>query len=148
EIESFDTHRVDEANATVDFLVKWANGKQTWEPEWSLQHQVPKLIYKYWDSVDGRDTATGLDVYHVFRVLKRATPPQAKKKDFRYQVQWVGYRRSESTWEYESKLAQIAPEELIKFHAKNGCTPEAPAQKPKRGVARGSGNPRKKAKVD
>ncbi|KAH8653302.1 hypothetical protein BGZ61DRAFT_300249, partial [Ilyonectria robusta] len=140
EIESFDTHRVDEANATVDFL--------TWEPEWSLQYQVPKLIYKYWDSVDRRDTATGLDVYHVFRVLKRATPPQVKKKDFRYQVQWVGYHRSESTWEYESKLAQIAPEELIKFHAKNGCTPEAPAQKPKRGIARGSGNPRKKAKVD
>ncbi|KAH7116641.1 hypothetical protein B0J13DRAFT_681247 [Dactylonectria estremocensis] len=101
EIESFKTHRVDEANATVNFLVKWANGKETWEPEWNLQQQVPMLIYKYWDSVDGRDTATCIDVYHVFR------------------VQWVGYRRTEPTWEYESKLVQIAPKELIKFRAKN-----------------------------
>ena len=105
------------------------------------------LIYKYWDSVDGRDTATGLDVYHVFRVLKRAPPPQGKKKGFRYQVQWVGYRRTESTWEYESKLVQIAPEELIKFQAKNS-TPEVAARKPKRGIAWVSGYSRKKVRVD
>lgn len=86
DIESFENHRVDEANATVDIVVKWANGKQTWEPEWSLQQQAPILIYKYWDGVDGRDAATGLGVYHVFRVLNRAMPPQAKK-DSRYQVQ-------------------------------------------------------------
>ncbi|KAJ4178765.1 hypothetical protein NW755_012988 [Fusarium falciforme] len=147
EIESFEAHRVDEANATVDILVKWANGEQTWESEWSLQQQVPMLVYKYWDSVDGRDAATGLDVYHVFRVLKRATRPQAKK-GFRYQVQWVGYRRSESTWEYESKLAQIAPEELIKFEAKNESAPEAPTRKPKRGIARSSGHPGKNVRVN
>ncbi|KAH8742917.1 hypothetical protein F5883DRAFT_656231 [Diaporthe sp. PMI_573] len=77
----------------------------------------------------------------------RATRPQAKK-DFRYQVQWVGYCHSESTWEYESKLAQIAPEELIKFEAKNESAPEAPARKPKRGIGRSSGHARKKFRVN
>ncbi|KAH6874552.1 hypothetical protein B0T10DRAFT_610630 [Thelonectria olida] len=133
EIDSFETHRVDQANATVDILVKWGNGKQSWEPEWSLQQQVPVLIYKYWDTVGGRDAATGLDVYHVFRVLEQTALPRTK--DFRYRVQWVGYRHSESTWEYESKLAQIAPEELIKFEVKNESAPEAPTRKPKRGIA-------------
>lgn len=41
-----------------------------------------------------------------YGVIKSPTTPQGHD-----QVE----SRSESTWEYESKLGQIAPEELIKF---------------------------------
>ncbi|KAH6972596.1 hypothetical protein EDB80DRAFT_900606 [Ilyonectria destructans] len=57
EIDSFETHRVDETNATVDILVKWGNGEQSWESEWNLRQQVLVLIYKYWDTVGRRDAA-------------------------------------------------------------------------------------------
>ncbi|KAK7398169.1 hypothetical protein QQX98_012452 [Neonectria punicea] len=145
EVESFESHRVDESQATVDILVHWVNGEKTWESEWNLQHQVPTLVFKYWDQLDGREAATGLDIYHVFRILKRATPPKAKKNRYMYQVQWVGYRRTEATWEHESKIKEIAPDELIKFEAKNGAASDAPPQK--RVGGRGPGRPRKKAKV-
>ncbi|KAH6995141.1 hypothetical protein EDB80DRAFT_767016 [Ilyonectria destructans] len=145
EIEKFDSHRIDEANATVDISVVWANGETSWESEWSLQNQVPTLVFKYWDGLDGREAATGLDIYHVFRILKRATPPKAKKNRYMYQVQWVGYRRTDATWEHEDKIKEIAPDELIKFEAKNGAASDAPSQK--RVVGRGPGRPRKKAKT-
>ncbi|KPM35514.1 hypothetical protein AK830_g11066 [Neonectria ditissima] len=145
EVESFEAHRVDESQATVDILVKWAGGEKTWETEWSLQHQVPTLVFQYWDNLDGREAATGLDIYHVFRILKRATPPKAKKNRYMYQVQWVGYRRTDATWEHESKIKEIAPDELIKFEAKNGAASDAPPQK--RVGGRGPGRPRKKPKV-
>ncbi|KAF7543096.1 hypothetical protein G7Z17_g11010 [Cylindrodendrum hubeiense] len=145
EIERFDSHRIDETNATVDISVVWESGEKSWESEWSLQNQVPALVFKYWDALEGREAATGLDVYHVFRILKRATPPKAKKNRYMYQVQWVGYRRSEATWEHEDKIKEIAPDELIKFEAKNGAASDAPPQK--RVGGRGPGRPRKKAKT-
>jgi hypothetical protein len=142
EIDSFVTHRVDEVNATVDLLVKWADGEQSWKPEWSLQHKVPVLIYKYWDTVGGRDAATGLNVYHVFRVLERS-PPHRVMRDLSYRVQWVGFSRSECTWEHQRKLAQIAPDELTRFMDKGESALKAPARKHKRRIARRSGRPRK-----
>ncbi|KAI5468121.1 hypothetical protein BGZ63DRAFT_399645 [Mariannaea sp. PMI_226] len=147
EIESFETHRVDEPTSTVDILVKWANGEETWEPEWSLQNQVPILVYKYWDGVGGRDKATDLSEYHVFRVLKRG-PPKPRAREPMYQVQWVGYRPSDCTWENKSKLNLIAPEELLKFEADNESASETSTKKLKRGVARASGRPKKRTKTD
>ncbi|KAH7141439.1 hypothetical protein B0J13DRAFT_585790 [Dactylonectria estremocensis] len=145
EIDHFEAHRIDETNATVDILVVWVTGEQTWEAEWSLQNQVPTLVFQYWDKLEGREVATGLDVYHVFRILKRATPPKAKKNRYMYQVQWVGYRRTDATWEHEDKVKEIAPDELIKFEAKNGAASDAPPQK--RVGGRGPGRPKKKVKT-
>ncbi|KAF4964507.1 hypothetical protein FSARC_7571 [Fusarium sarcochroum] len=146
EIDEFTDHRVDANNSTVDIKVKWEGGEETWESEWALQEQVPALVFKYWEKQEGgRETATNLDIYHVFRILKRTTlPGKSKGTQYMYQVQWVGYRPADSTWEHESKLRTIAPGELEKFEAKQ----LASAAGDKRKTTRGPGRPRKKARVE
>ncbi|KAG7418229.1 hypothetical protein Forpe1208_v003842 [Fusarium oxysporum f. sp. rapae] len=142
-IDEFVEHRVDPDNSTVDIKVKWEGGETTWESEWSLQEQVPTLVYKYWEKLGGREEATQLDVYHVFKILKCI--PAAGRKKSSYQVQWVGYKQNDSTWESEEKLRLIAPGELEKFEAKqlaSGASAE------KRKTARGPGRPRKKPRYD
>ncbi|KAF5019002.1 hypothetical protein F66182_9020 [Fusarium sp. NRRL 66182] len=148
EIDDFVDHRVDSNNSTVDIRVRWAGGEETWETEWSLQEQVPTLVFKYWESKEGgREAATNLDVYHVFKILKRTTlPGKSKGSQYMYQVQWVGYRRADSTWEHESKLREIAPGELDKFEARELATNAAGGEKRK--SARGPGRPRKKPRAD
>ncbi|KAM5356677.1 hypothetical protein ACJ41O_003323 [Fusarium nematophilum] len=147
EIESFIGHAVDQDTSTVDIQVQWEGGETTWETEWSLQEQVPTLVFKYWDKLDGRESATGLDVYHVFKILKRTSLSKAKNPQYMYQVQWVGYRRTESTWEHESKLREIAPEELEKFEAKEEASSAAASAAQKRKAARGPGRPRKRTRA-
>lgn len=142
EIDSFINHRVDDANSTVDIRVLWEGGETTWETEWSLQEQVPALVFQYWDKVGGRDAATKLEVYHVFKILRRDTSTRAK----RYEVQWVGYKRADSTVEKEEFLRSIAPAELEKFQAKELVS--GASNDKRRGAARGPGRPRKKARVD
>lgn len=143
EIDKFGAHRVNKEVATVEFHVHWANGEKTWEPEWELQTQVPELIYDYWKQHKGREAATGLEVYHVFRLLRREVPLEGKSH--RYLVQWVGYSGKEATWEPVKKLQTIAPGELSRFEHENGPAPEAPVKK--RNTIRGQGRPRKKAKT-
>ncbi|KAG7413251.1 hypothetical protein Forpi1262_v017026 [Fusarium oxysporum f. sp. raphani] len=144
-IDEFVDHRVDTDNSTVDIQVKWEGGETTWESEWSLQEQVPTLVFKYWDKLGGREAATNLDIYHAFNILKRTAHPGKSKGDkYMYQVQWVGYRAADSTWEQESKLRKIAPSELEKFEAKqlaSGASTE------KRKTTRGPGRPRKNRRV-
>jgi hypothetical protein len=142
EIDSFISHRVDEANSTVDIQVLWEGGETTWETEWSLQEQVPSLVFQYWDKLGGRDAATKLEVYHVFKILRRDTSSRAKK----YEVQWVGYKRADSTVEKEEFLRGIAPAELEKFQAKELAS--GASNDKRKGVARGPGRPRKKTRVE
>jgi hypothetical protein len=143
-IGEFIGHRVDTKNSTVDIRVKWQDGETTWESEWSLQEKVPALVFKYWEKLDGREAATNLDTYHVFKILKRA-PPSDKlgNSQHMYQVQWVGYRPAESTWEHESKLRTITPDKLEKFETKQ----LASGASEKRKSRRGPGRPRKKPRV-
>lgn len=141
EIDSFIDHRIDEANSTVDIKVRWEGGETTWETEWSLQEQVPALVFQYWEKLGGRDAATNLEVYHVFKILRRDTSSRAKK----YEVQWVGYKRSDSTVEKEDFLRTIAPGELEKFQAKELASN---ASNDKRKGARGPGRPRKKPRFE
>ena len=143
EIESFKKHRVNKELATVDFLVSWSSGEATWEPESDLQEQVPNLVFEYWDAAGSRDLATGLDTYHVFKILKRTIPSSGKQPQ--YQIQWVGYKRKESSWEPEEKVKEIAPEELKAYEEKHGVATTSVAQK--RPGGRGPGRPRKKAKT-
>ncbi|SCB64376.1 unnamed protein product [Fusarium graminearum] len=142
EIDSFISHRIDEANSTVDIRVLWEGGETTWETEWSLQEQVPALVFQYWDKLGGRDAATKLEVYHVFKILRRDTSSRAKK----YEVQWVGFKRNDSTVEKEDFLRSIAPAELDKFQAKELAS--GASNDKRKGAARGPGRPRKKARAD
>ncbi|KAJ4188257.1 hypothetical protein NW759_016838 [Fusarium solani] len=150
QVNKFNAHRVDAEVSTVEIQVEWEGGETTWEAERDLQEDVPALVYKYWDGLGGRDTATGLDLYHVFKISKSAKVPKSAKapnstqpadnpKDshYRYRVQWVGCPSADSTWEYESVLRDIAPDEFEKFEAKESR---------KRKNIRGLGRSRKKVR--
>lgn len=139
EVDVLVEHRVDEANSSVDIRVLWDGGETTWESEWRLQEDVPAMVFKYWDKLGGRDAATKLDVYHVFKILRR-DPKQAKK----YEVQWVGYPQNDSTWEKEELLSRIARAELEKFKAKDLLD----SSNGKRKGARGVGRPRKRPRSE
>jgi hypothetical protein len=143
-IDEFICHRIDTENSTVGIQVKWQDGETTWESEWSLQEKVPAFVFKYWEKLDGRDAATNLDTYHVFKILKRAPPSdKSGNSQHMYQVQWVGYRPAESTWEHESKLRTITPDMLEDFETKQ----LAKGASEKRKSMRGPGRPRKKPRV-
>ncbi|KAM0364073.1 hypothetical protein ACHAO7_011154 [Fusarium culmorum] len=143
-MDEFIGHRVDIENSTVDIQVRWQDGETTWESEWSLQEKVPVLVSKYWEKLDGREAATNLDTYHVFKILKQATPSdKSGNSQPMYEVQWVGYHSAESTWEHESKLRTITPDMLENFETKQ-LTKDASE---KRKSMRGPGRPRKKLRV-
>ncbi|KPA37003.1 hypothetical protein FLAG1_10202 [Fusarium langsethiae] len=130
-IDEFIGHRVDAENSTVDIQVKWEDGEITWESEWSLQEKVPVFVFKYWEKLDGRKTATNLDIYHVFKILKRAPPSdKSGNSQHMYRVQW-------------SKLRTITPDMLEKFKTKQ----LEKGLSEKRKSIRGPGRPRKKARV-
>ncbi|KAJ4168285.1 hypothetical protein NW754_013619 [Fusarium falciforme] len=157
QVNKFNAHRVDAKVSTVEIQVEWEGGETTWEAERDLQEDVPALVYKYWDGLGGRNTATGLDLYHVFRILQsvevpkgaevpKSTQPSDNSKDtqYMYRVQWVGFRHTDSTWERESKLREVAPDEFKKFEAKESERGNAESRKRKN--IHGPGRPRKKAR--
>ncbi|KAJ3520118.1 hypothetical protein NM208_g13849 [Fusarium decemcellulare] len=89
--------------------------------------------------------SAGAGAHACLQILKRTLlPGKSKNQQYMYQVQWVGYRRTESTWEHESKLKEIAPGELEKFEAKELLNAAASGQKRK--PTRGVGRPRKRAR--
>lgn len=137
EIERLASHRVNKDTSTVDFFVQWVGTATSWEPERELQLQVPDLVFEYWEALGGREKATGLEEFHVFRILESTVdPPQ-------YRVQWVGYRDTpaDTTWESRALLRRVAPIALGLYessHKKRSAKgkPGRPSKKLK--ISRGS----------
>ncbi|KAF5559675.1 hypothetical protein FPHYL_6987 [Fusarium phyllophilum] len=116
EIERFVRHRVNRRKKTVHFLVKWKGyNEQTWEPEALLQETASRMVYRYWRERGGRDPATYLRHYHVFKILARVW----KKGQWHCHCQWVGYSdlRKDTTLETEKKVKRIAKDVLDEFKA-------------------------------
>ncbi|KAL6353993.1 hypothetical protein LRP88_12683 [Fusarium phalaenopsidis] len=141
QVNKFNAHRVDTEVSTVEIQVEWEDGETTWEAERDLQEVVPALVYKYWDGLGGRESATNLELYHVFKISKRA---KVSKTQYMYRVQWVGYDPTDSTWEHDYTLQNIAPDVLEKFEAKVSKGGTAGSQKRKN--IRSPGGPRKKVR--
>ncbi|KFA72572.1 hypothetical protein S40288_06864 [Stachybotrys chartarum IBT 40288] len=142
EIDRLASHRVNKAASTVDFEVVWVDAGTSWETERELQQQVPKLVFDYWADKGGRDKVTGLEEYHVFRILE-----QERRT---YRVQWVGYRATavDTTWESKELLERIAPGSLREWEAQSGKKASAVAAPPaKRGRGRPPSVPRKRIKL-
>ncbi|KAM6506875.1 hypothetical protein FALCPG4_018696 [Fusarium falciforme] len=151
EVYKFIDHRVNTKASTVKIRVEREGGKATWEAERDLQEDVPALVYKYWDGLGGRESATNLELCHVFKILERAKVPKSaqpadnsKDTQYLYRIQWVGFRRTDSTWERECKLREIAPDEFEKFEAKESERGAVKSQKRKN--VRGPRQPRKKTR--
>ncbi|KAK8118318.1 uncharacterized protein PG998_002944 [Apiospora kogelbergensis] len=85
-----------------------AGGQTEWKDEEEVQREDDSLLYEFWDEREGRDNClkkSGIrsPKYHVFEILDY---------DFEkttYKVQWVGYRPTNTTWEKEEVVHEIAP---------------------------------------
>ncbi|KAH7230839.1 hypothetical protein B0J15DRAFT_410337, partial [Fusarium solani] len=118
-VESIIGHVVDDRDKTAELLVKWAGyDETTLEPESSMQTDAPIMVYDYWRCLGGRNRATGLSTYHVFRLLDHndTCNPQGRLLSRRYK----GYSPGESTWELATKTRRYAPDEKARYDAAMG----------------------------
>lgn len=124
EVHALLDHKVLE-DKSVDLLVHWQGEpteEATWEPETEIQEGAGDLLYNYWKKAGGRTQTlfkTQAEVYHVFRILNHEKKPRS---GFKMEVQWVGYpaTKSNTSWEPEIKLRQIAPELLEEYWERVG----------------------------
>ncbi|KAK8872464.1 hypothetical protein PGQ11_002978 [Apiospora arundinis] len=77
-----------------------AGGKTEWKGEEEVQRKDNSLLYDFWDERKGRDTClkkSGIRSlkYHVFEILNYDFEKKA------YEIQWVGYRPINTSWEKE-----------------------------------------------
>ncbi|KAF4467277.1 hypothetical protein FALBO_5841 [Fusarium albosuccineum] len=101
EVEAILDHII-ENETEIELKVRWAGYTEpTWVAEHSLQEDCPSLVYRYWSSFETREKATGIDHFHVFKILRW----KVKDKALRLLVQWVGYPPEQSTWEAAARVA-------------------------------------------
>jgi hypothetical protein len=108
-IDCFINHKVHKKDSTVSIEVLWKDGSITFEDEYHLHAQVPNLLFDYWDGLGGRDGATGLKKYHVFKVLEHKDQDANNKLRTSYKVEWVGFPPTEATWEPAYMIKKNAP---------------------------------------
>ncbi|KAM0233294.1 hypothetical protein ACHAP5_010477 [Fusarium lateritium] len=104
------------ANSQIDFTVTLSNGEETVLSEREVQLVNPNLVYACWDTLGGRDQATGYNKYHVLRILDHAIRTDGR---LIYEVQWVGYRSRESTWEKARLLRSICSDLKDEYDQEN-----------------------------
>jgi hypothetical protein len=107
-IDCFINHKVHKTDSTVSITVLWKDSSITFEDEYHLHAQVPSLLFDYWSGLGGRDDATGLKTYHVFKVLEHKDQYVNKKLRTSYKVEWVGFPPTETTWEPAYKIEKNA----------------------------------------
>ncbi|KAF4454986.1 hypothetical protein FALBO_15725 [Fusarium albosuccineum] len=108
-IVRFMSHRINRKDSTVTIEVLWKGGGITFEDEYDLHAQVPCLLFDYWKKLEGRDHATGLEEYHVFKIIKCEDRHVNNKLRHGYMVEWVGFPSTEVTWEYAYKIKKNSP---------------------------------------
>ncbi|KAF5025064.1 hypothetical protein F66182_2833 [Fusarium sp. NRRL 66182] len=81
-------------------------------------------IYAFWRKRGGRQHATRLNKWHVFKILEHHETDNPGKPE--YYCQWVGYTNNKDnmTWEPFDKVISIATSEFVKYskahHARAG----------------------------
>ncbi|KAH7118374.1 hypothetical protein EDB81DRAFT_615503, partial [Dactylonectria macrodidyma] len=91
----------------IELMVKWA-GYSELAPvdERHFQQECPHVLDRYWKSLGTREKATGVNLFHVFRILQW----RIKHTELQFKVQWVGYPLEESTWELAWRVKAFAEE--------------------------------------
>ncbi|RMI97193.1 hypothetical protein CDV36_016242 [Fusarium kuroshium] len=108
EVETVLDHVI-ENGTEIDFTVKWVGYTEpTLVAEHLLQQDCPSLVYRYWNSFGTREKATGIDRFHVFKILRW----RVKNKVLHLLIQWVGYPPGQSTWEAAARVACSAKEAM------------------------------------
>ncbi|KAF5002190.1 hypothetical protein FDECE_10697 [Fusarium decemcellulare] len=89
----------------VQLTVEWPNSSEfTLEKEDEFQKHHPDMLYEYWEALGGRQKATGIVLYHVFRIIGH-DPSESNN----FLIHWVGCPPGEFTSETTKKVKKIAP---------------------------------------
>ncbi|KNB06197.1 hypothetical protein FOXG_06986 [Fusarium oxysporum f. sp. lycopersici 4287] len=106
EIDEIISHRI-KNKTEIELETRW-NGcsKPTFVDERTIQQDYPLVLYDYWEPRDGREEATGINLFHVFQIRRW----KIKDKKLQFLVQWVGYPPKDSTWELAWKVEKCAKE--------------------------------------
>nr|UWK20218.1 chromo domain containing protein [Trichoderma stromaticum] len=93
---------------SIEIQVEWENGEMTWEPEVNLHKDAPEFLFKYWRAQGGRPkNPIDPGIYEIFAILKH------DKNRRKLLIEWVGFERSEATWESRQDIAKMA-EDVVK----------------------------------
>ncbi|KAH6982520.1 acyl transferase domain-containing protein [Ilyonectria destructans] len=91
----------------IELMVKSAGySEPTHVDERHFQQECPHVLDRYWKSLGTREKATGVNLFHVFRILQW----RIKHTELQFKVQWVGYPLEESTWELAWRVKAFAEE--------------------------------------
>ncbi|KAL7952058.1 hypothetical protein V8C42DRAFT_306034 [Trichoderma barbatum] len=96
------------AGDSIEIQVEWEAGEMTWEPESNLHKDAPEFLFEYWRA-QGERPKNPIDsgIYEIFAILKHS------KNRRKLLIQWVGFERSEATWEGRDDIANMA-EDVVK----------------------------------
>ncbi|KAH6952968.1 hypothetical protein DER45DRAFT_574668 [Fusarium avenaceum] len=100
----------------IQLRVEWQDGERTWTPEEIFHEDNLPALLAYWRTrKDGRPmNPRDPGVYQVFAIRKHRTH-QGVKQVF---VEWVGYDKSEWTWESQDDIESAAPEHIDAYFEK------------------------------
>ncbi|SPJ80193.1 uncharacterized protein FTOL_08585 [Fusarium torulosum] len=109
------SHEVDRRNHKTSLWIEWrtergGQRRASKYDEREIQVVEPQLVYAYWRQKGGRCEVTDFQKYHVLEILA-----QQKAK---YLVQWVGYDKTECTWEPIKKVGNICPGAVMEWNKK------------------------------
>ncbi|KAH7110443.1 hypothetical protein EDB81DRAFT_831680, partial [Dactylonectria macrodidyma] len=70
EAEAIISHRT-KNKTEVEIMIKWAGcSEPTLVDERTFQQDCPLILYHYWELIGGREAATGINLFHVFRIRR------------------------------------------------------------------------------
>lgn len=139
EFKAIVNHRISAASPNLfDLCISWdvPRGSDeeafTWEAEETIQQDAPAALFEYWRSIEGGREAQMRDqgLWHVFAIKDHRVKPKSGAVEVC--VTWVG--SDVPSWESESKISKIAPQELEAYWARRGGKEGIGGAKKRRGV--------------
>ncbi|KAI6749664.1 hypothetical protein HG530_015078 [Fusarium avenaceum] len=109
-------HTIQKETCRVSFRIKFKYGPETsWisavAEELDLQKHYPSVVLNYWTNLGGRCQVTDFEKYHVYRIVS--------EKKRHYEVQWIGYGETDTSWEPKTKIKRICPAAIAEWKTRS-----------------------------
>ncbi|KAH6951573.1 hypothetical protein DER45DRAFT_543085 [Fusarium avenaceum] len=109
-------HMIQKDTCQVSFRIKFKYGPETsWisavAEELDLQKHYPSVVLNYWTNLGGRCQVTDFEKYHVYRIVS--------EKKRHYEIQWIGYGETDTSWEPKIKIKRICPAAIAEWKTRS-----------------------------
>ncbi|KAG5660102.1 hypothetical protein KAF25_003624 [Fusarium avenaceum] len=109
-------HMIQKETCQVSFRIKFKYGPETsWisavAEELDLQKHYPSVVLNYWTKLGGRCQVTDFEKYHVYRIVS--------EKKRHYEIQWIGYGETDTSWEPKTKIKRICPAAIVEWKTRS-----------------------------